>query len=79
MGEDLTSVVRRIEREFTEMPGLKLTAAQVHRLCAIPPQVCDSALMALTQAGVLRRVHDGAFVRAGCEGRDIASIRPRTL
>ena len=36
------------------MPGLKLTAAQVNRLCNIPKDVCDAALQALTRSGFLQ-------------------------
>ena len=54
----------RIESEFEEMPGLKLTAAQVTRLCNIPSDVCDSALQALTRSGFLQ-VSGNAFLRLG--------------
>lgn len=56
--------LRRIESEFAEMPGLKLTAAQVNRLCNLPMDVCESALEALTRSGFLQ-VSGGAFLRLG--------------
>ena len=56
--------LRRIESEFAEMPGLKLTAAQVNRLCNLPTDVCESALQALTRSGFLQ-VSGGAFLRLG--------------
>ena len=56
--------LRRIESEFAEMPGLKLTAAQVNRLCNLPTDVCESALHALTRSGFLQ-VSGGAFLRLG--------------
>lgn len=56
--------VNRIESEFTAMPGLKLTAAQVIRLCGISKDACESALQALTRAGFLQ-VSGEAFLRLG--------------
>ena len=56
--------VNRIESEFAAMPGLKLTAAQVNRLCNIPKDVCDAALQALTRSGFLQ-VSGDAFLRLG--------------
>ena len=56
--------VNRIESEFTAMPGLKLTAAQVNRLCDLPKDVCESALQALIRSGFLH-VSGGAFLRLG--------------
>ena len=54
----------RIKSEFEEMPGLKLTAAQVNRLCNIPKDVCESALQALTRSGFLQESGD-MFLRLG--------------
>jgi hypothetical protein len=54
----------RIESEFVAMPGLKLTAAQVNRLCGLPKDVCESALQALTRAGFLQ-ISGDAFLRLG--------------
>lgn len=61
---DVIEALRRIESEFAAMPGLKLTAAQVNRLCNIPKDVCESALQALTRSGFLQ-VSGGAFLRLG--------------
>src|SRR5713226_2402832 len=41
----------RIQLEYIEMPDLKLTEAQVRRLCNLPHDVCAAALAALLQAG----------------------------
>ena len=51
------------------MPGLRLTAAQVNRLCNMPSEVCESALRALTRSGFLQ-VSGDSFLRLG-------SRRPR--
>ena len=60
----VVEALKRIEMEFAAMPGLKLTAAQVNRLCDIPKDVCESALHALTQEGFLQ-VSGDAFLRIG--------------
>ena len=54
----------RIKSEFEEMPGLKLTAAQVNRLCNIPKDACEAALQALTHSGFLQ-VSGDMFLRLG--------------
>jgi hypothetical protein len=62
----------RIQVEYIEMPGLKLTAAQVRRLCDLPSDACETALNALVHAGVLRRLDDGSFLRPGL----VSACRP---
>jgi hypothetical protein len=52
----------RIELEYAALPGLRLTASQINRLCNLPEDVCESALVALTKAGFLQ-VADGVFLR----------------
>jgi hypothetical protein len=63
----------RIQVEYIEMPDLKLTPAQIRRLCDLPSDVCEPALAALEQAGFLRRAPDGRLVRRalGRAGREI--------
>jgi hypothetical protein len=65
----MIEALRRIEREYAAMPGLRLTAQQINRLCDLPQEVCASALDALTRAGFLR-LSDGTFLR-------ISSQKPR--
>ena len=57
------SVLRRIQAEFGEMPGLKLTAAQARRLWGADQESCDTWLACLVTSGFLARTRDGAFVR----------------
>ena len=55
---DLTrreSVVRRIEAEFHDMPGLVLSVKQASRFLGVDEGACARILTTLTQAGVLRR------------------------
>jgi hypothetical protein len=63
-GPSFEILLRRLRAEFTEMPGLLLTAAQAERLCGAPRHECERALEQLARDGVLRRLRDGAFVRA---------------
>ena len=52
----------RIKMEYGEMPGLKLTALQVRRLCDLPPEECERALAVLLDIAFLARSRDGAFI-----------------
>ena len=41
----------RIQMEYVEMPGLKLTPHQIGRLCGLPRDICDGALGLLAERG----------------------------
>jgi hypothetical protein len=56
-------VLRRVQGEYTEMPGLRLTPAQAQRLWGLDRTVCDALLGALVDAKFLFRTRDGAFMR----------------
>ena len=55
--------LQRIKSEYLEMPGLRLTPNQVHRLCGVDLDRCEPLLGALVDAKFLDRTRDGAFVR----------------
>ena len=59
----MDDVLQRIQGEFVEMPGLRLTAAQAQRLWGLERDVCDALLKALVEAKFLSRTRDGAFIR----------------
>ena len=61
----LSPLVRRIEGEYHEMPGLKLTEAQARRLWGLDPNTCRVVLVTLMQERFLRRTADGMYVRVG--------------
>ena len=64
----IDDVLQRIQGEFVEMPGLRLTPAQAQRLWGLERDVCDALLGALVDAKFLAQTRDGAFVRMeGCE------------
>ena len=59
----IEDVLRRIQGEFVEMPGLRLTPAQARKLWGLEGDVCDALLSTLVDARFLCRTRDGAFVR----------------
>jgi hypothetical protein len=70
-------VVRRVQGEFLEMPGLRLTPAQARRLWGLDAASCDALLVALVDAKFLFRTRDGAFMRVEHSGPLKASLRHR--
>ena len=59
----IDEVLQRIQGEFVEMPGLRVTAAQARRLWGLEGDVCDALLEALVDAKFLARTRDGAYMR----------------
>ena len=53
-------VLRRVQGEYLEMPGLRLTTAQAQRLWGLDRAACDAVLDA---PEFLVRSSDGAFLR----------------
>jgi len=62
--QPLDDVLRRVQGEYIEMPGLRLTTAQAQRLWGLDRAACDALLGALVDAKFLFRTRDGAFVRS---------------
>jgi hypothetical protein len=56
-------VLQRIQGEYLEMPGLRLTAAQAQRLWGLEREMCSSLLAALVDAKFLKQTRDGAYIR----------------
>jgi hypothetical protein len=56
-------VLRRVQGEYKEMPGLRLTPAQAQRLWGLDRAACDALLGALVESKFLFQTRDGAFVR----------------
>jgi hypothetical protein len=54
----------RIRSEYAEMPGMRLTAAQVQRLCGVDRLICAAVLDALVEAKFLYRYSDGTYARS---------------
>jgi hypothetical protein len=70
-------VLRRVQGEFLEMPGLRLTKAQARRLWGLDAASCDALLGALVDANFLFRTRDGAFMRVDHAMPVKTSLRPR--
>src|SRR6266849_5095028 len=56
------TLLRRIRREFEEMPGMSLTLAQATALFGISFDVGLRILLGLTEERVLRMRNDGRYV-----------------
>jgi hypothetical protein len=71
----IDEVLQRIQGEYLEMPGLRLTPAQAQRLWGLERDVCDALLGALVDAKFLAQTRDGAFVRMeGARATQIAGV-----
>jgi len=70
-------VLRRVQGEFLEMPGLRLTEAQARRLFLLDPVSCSACLGALIDSNFLFRTRDGAFMRVEHATPAKAALRPR--
>jgi hypothetical protein len=70
-------VLRRVQGEFLEMPGLRLTHAQARRLWGLDAAQCDALLGALVEAKFLYRTRDGAFMRVEHAAPVKATLRPK--
>lgn len=68
----IEDVLQRIQGEYVEMPGLRLTAAQAQRLWGLDRSVCEQMLSSLVKANFLSQTRDGAFVRTDGSTRRIA-------
>ena len=60
----IDEVLQRIQGEYVEMPGLRLTPAQARRLWGLESDVCTALLGSLVDARFLVKTGDGAFVRS---------------
>ena len=61
--QPLEDILRRIQGEYIEMPGHRLTVAQAQRLWGLNRAACDAVLGALVDAKFLIRNRHGAYVR----------------
>jgi hypothetical protein len=70
-------VLRRVQGEFLEMPGLRLTEAQARKLWGLDASSCAALLGALVDAKFLFRTRDGAFMRVEYATPVKASLKAR--
>ena len=60
----IRDVLQRVQGEYRDMPGLKLTEAQAQRLLGIDCDACAVVLSTLIERRFLRRTGNGLYVRA---------------
>jgi hypothetical protein len=58
----LPDSVHLVQTEYLEMPGLRLTKAQLRRLCGLEEQTCDAVLEQLLSSHFLRRTPRDVYV-----------------
>jgi hypothetical protein len=56
-------IIRFVESDFCEMPGLRLTEAQARRLWSLDRAVCQDVLETLVERGFLTHTADGRYRR----------------
>ncbi len=59
----LQTLLQRIQQDYNEQPGLRLTPQQAQRLWGLDGPTCGEVLAVLVDAGVLQRTPDGHFMR----------------
>ena len=59
----IEDVLQRIQGEYGEMPGLRLTAAQAQRLWGLDRVTCEQLLRVLVNDHFLSETRDGSFIR----------------
>jgi hypothetical protein len=59
----MATLLRRIQSEYREMPGLKLTEAQARRLWDIDGRTCRLVLTTLLDQRFLKRTPSGTYIR----------------
>jgi hypothetical protein len=69
------ALLRRVHREFLEMPGLRLTTSQAQRLWSLEPAACADLLTHLVEKKFLARGRDGQYQRSP---RALALLRAKT-
>lgn len=73
----IDEVLRRVQVEFLDMPGLRLTEPQARRLWGLDSVSCEALLDALVDAKFLFKTRNGAFMRVDQSAPLITATRPR--
>ena len=59
----LHELLRRIEGEYREMPGMCVTTSQAQRLWGLDSTTCSVVLATLVERRILRRTPRGTYVK----------------
>ncbi len=77
MPSSFSDLLTRIQGEYREMPGLRLTPSQARRLWGLDPSMCETVLSALVAQQFLTVTRDGFYVWVGSNVRGIqGGVRP---
>lgn len=60
----ISTLLLRIQSEYREMPGLKLTEVQARRLWNLDGHTCSLVLTTLLERRFLKRTASGIYIRA---------------
>jgi hypothetical protein len=69
----------RIQIEYIETPNMRLTRAQLGRLCDLPQDVCENAIASLVATGFLMQGTGGRLLRGGLGRTADAVLGPPAL
>jgi hypothetical protein len=61
----MSALLVRVQSEYLEMPGLKLTEDQARRLWDLDGTTCGVVLATLVKRRFLKRSPNGSYVRVG--------------
>jgi hypothetical protein len=68
IGDSIDATIDRIQSEYREMPGLRLTLNQMRRLWMLDRQTCRTVIEKLVDARFLMPTADGRYVRCDFSG-----------
>jgi len=68
MGVSIDASIDRIQSEYREMPGLRLTFDQMRRLWMLDRRTCRTLIEKLVDARFLMPTADGQYVRCDFSG-----------
>jgi hypothetical protein len=68
----------RIRAEYLEMPGMRLSVDQVHRLCGVDVETCRAVLEDLVRAKFLQHGADGTYLRTSSQSDGLLTSATRS-
>ena len=71
---DLCELVRVIQSEYFALPGLHLSKTQAQRLWNLDDRTINTVFTALEASHFLKRLPNGAYVRADCEPEPLCGL-----
>jgi hypothetical protein len=62
-GSQIQELLERIQGEYLQLPGLRLTPVEARQLWSLDRTMCEALFGALVDARFLGRAADGCFVK----------------